>query len=154
MFALLAVMAQIWQISGGCVLFDKDFDHGEDYMSWTSVYTLSQCKEKCKSTPDCYGITWVKNNKNRNCALYDFRGTESGVVRRGQESYLNCGPEEERGCPAEEPSLGARCSLPESVNCEYGEECCCGKCSPSLVLTCSGGSWLGYYTDACLAANC
>merc|ERR1711962_689149 len=32
---------------------------------------------------------WVKNSY-RNCALYDYRGTETGIRRRGQDSYVRC----------------------------------------------------------------
>jgi len=65
--------------------------------------------------------------------------------------------EEENGCPQEQPSLGTSCSLPDSVECKYGEECCCGECSASLVLSCFDGSWGGFHTDFCFrpgADNC
>jgi len=89
MLPLLLFVTQLVQQSGACDLYGNDYDHGEDYLSWTSVYSLGQCMDKCKSTYNCDGITWVKNY-NRNCALYDSRGTRSGVTRRGQDSYINC----------------------------------------------------------------
>merc|ERR1712025_6384 len=58
-------------------------------------------------------------------------------------------PAEDKSCPGEEPQLGSPCSLPESIQCEYGEECCCGECAASLVLSCFGGSWGGFHTDFC-----
>ena len=55
-------------------------------------------------------------------------------------------------CPAEAPVGVAGCEGP--AHCEYGEECCCGECHPSLVCDCEGGSWACYNTDACLIAGC
>merc|ERR1711974_373656 len=57
------------------------------------------------------------------------------------------------------PALGSPCSLPGSIRCSYGSECCCGKCHPSFVATCQSisrrhSSWVGYNTDACLRPNC
>jgi hypothetical protein len=56
------------------------------------------------------------------------------------------------GCPAEAPGGGA--CAEEGLRCEYGEECCCGQCYPSLVYTCNGGQWAGFNTDACLRPSC
>merc|ERR1712130_568884 len=57
--------------------------------------------------------------------------------------------EEKEICPLEEPRIGTPCTLPPSSRCSYGEECCCGECSPSLVLSCFDGSWGGFNTDFC-----
>lgn len=38
--------------------------------------------------------------------------------------------------------------------CEIGQECCCGKCYPSMVCSCSGGTWACYATDACMMPGC
>jgi len=104
MFLPLALMVQIMQISGElnsqCHHIDRrNYDYGNDYLAWISVSSLSQCRRECESTVDpnadslssgdldvCHGFTWVKNG-NRNCALYNARGVESGVYRRGQDSY-------------------------------------------------------------------
>ncbi len=51
-------------------------------------------------------------------------------------------------CPAS-PGIGATCSSAGLV-CNYGEECCCGKCYPSTVCTCDGKGWGCYATDACM----
>jgi len=88
---LLISYLALLQKSGACTFYKADYDHGEDYISWTSVSSLNSCKDKCKSTAGCSGLTWVKNYK-RNCALYDNRGTGTGVYRRGQNSYINCNP--------------------------------------------------------------
>ena len=50
-------------------------------------------------------------------------------------------------CPAQATYSGA-CS--GSLTCNYGQECCCGKCYPSTVCSCNGGQWGCYATDACL----
>merc|ERR1711963_108220 len=57
-------------------------------------------------------------------------------------------------CPVERPDFGSTCSLPNNVQCTYGEECCCGQCHPSMVMECRGGSWVGFYNDTCLRPNC
>ena len=67
-----------------------------------------------------------------------------------------CAPEENPStCPASEP-LGMSCDpTTNTSSCEYGEECCCGSCSPSLVCDCnSSGSWSCFHTDACLIGSC
>jgi len=73
--------------TGACTLYGTNYDHGQDYMSWTGVSSLRRCQDKCKTTYNCNGITWVKNSW-RNCALYDRRGTQSGVRRNQQDSYM------------------------------------------------------------------
>jgi hypothetical protein len=37
--------------------------------------------------------------------------------------------------------------------CEFGEECCCGGCSPSYVCYCENGRFLCYYTERCMMAT-
>ena len=51
-------------------------------------------------------------------------------------------------CPAS-PAFSGKCSN-EGLKCDYGQECCCGKCYPSTVCSCMGGSWACYATDACM----
>merc|ERR1719449_362976 len=89
MLPFLLFVTQLLDQSVACDLYGRDYDHGQDYLSWTSVDSLALCKYKCKNTYNCDGITWIKDY-NRNCALYDSRGTRSGVTRRGQDSYINC----------------------------------------------------------------
>ena len=60
---------------------------------------------------------------------------------------------EEERCPLEQPSIGTPCSLSPGFECSYGEECCCGKCSPSLLLSCIAGSWGGFNTDFCFRSG-
>lgn len=55
------------------------------------------------------------------------------------------------GCP-EEPMLQGKCIAP--LRCEYGQECCCGQCFPSLVCNCLDGTWGCYATDACMIPGC
>lgn len=55
-------------------------------------------------------------------------------------------------CPAAEPTPNGGCLGADT--CSYGQECCCGQCSASLVCTCAGGSWACYYTDFCLRPGC
>ena len=58
----------------------------------------------------------------------------------------------EPSCPAEAP-LGIEACDGE-LSCEYGEECCCGECYPSLICNCTDGRWGCYFTDACLHPGC
>jgi len=54
-------------------------------------------------------------------------------------------------CPATRPQSGSPCPETVELECSYGEECCCGKCHPSLQFSCTPGSvWVGFFTDACL----
>ena len=61
--------------------------------------------------------------------------------------------EERMRCPEKQPAFGSSCSLPESLECGFGEECCCGKCSPALVLFCLEGTWQGFNTDFCFRSG-
>ena len=67
-FVFVRPFAFIHDHPGACELYGRDYDHGEDYLSWTRVSSLGQCMEKCKSTYNCDGITWVKNY-NRHFSL-------------------------------------------------------------------------------------
>merc|ERR1711879_413451 len=40
------------------------------------------------------------------------------------------------------------------MGCEYGKECCCGKCYASEVYMCTGDRWISYFTDACMMPEC
>ena len=54
------------------------------------------------------------------------------------------------GCPAE-PAIGQGGCTKPGLTCNYGQECCCGKCYPSTVCSCnSDGTWACYATDACM----
>lgn len=62
----------------------------------------------------------------------------------------NCGEE----CPAE-PPIGSSESCGAPRECDYGEECCCGSCHPSIVCHCGdSGGWGCYATDACMIPEC
>lgn len=42
-----------------------------------------------------------------------------------------------------------------ALRCEYGEECCCGECHPSLVCNAAAGEgFVCYATDACMIPGC
>ena len=70
----------------------------------------------------------------------------------GADSVGTCVPVPVDACPAAAPIGAAGCS--DGLSCEYGEECCCGDCHPSLVCDCRGGQWGCYYTDACMIPHC
>ncbi len=52
-------------------------------------------------------------------------------------------------CPASAP-IGTSATCEAGTVCNYGQECCCGKCSPSTICSCQGGKFGCLYTDACL----
>ncbi len=55
-------------------------------------------------------------------------------------------------CPSIPPDTGDSCvGFENNLTCEFGEECCCGQCFPSLICECSGGQWGCFFSDACLA---
>merc|ERR1719376_633013 len=54
--------------------------------------------------------------------------------------------DKEPSCPLTEPLPGAPCP-PSPTRCDYGEECCCGECSSSIVYQCGDGRWSASYTD-------
>lgn len=56
-------------------------------------------------------------------------------------------------CPPEAP-LGQETCQKEGLECNYGEECCCGKCHPSMQCWCQGGTFGCAYTDACMVPSC
>lgn len=50
---------------------------------------------------------------------------------------------------------GERPTAAKDLRCEYGEECCCGECHPSLVCHADAGQQFGCYaTDACMIPGC
>jgi len=60
-------------------------------------------------------------------------------------------------CPESDymPAIGTDCSMyMDGLSCEYGEECCCGECHTNFVVSCLDNMWNGYYTDACMNAEC
>ena len=58
-------------------------------------------------------------------------------------------------CPDMAPDLPGTCDdALEGIECGWGEECCCGGCSPSLVCSCEGGAWLCIATEACNIVSC
>ena len=51
-------------------------------------------------------------------------------------------------CPTAAPKTNGACTT-AGLSCSFGQECCCGKCYPSLACTCSGSTWVCAATDAC-----
>ena len=58
-------------------------------------------------------------------------------------------------CPSEPPVGEEVLVALVDLNCEYGEECCCGTCRPSQICTALAGEELGcFLTDWCLNPSC
>jgi len=57
-------------------------------------------------------------------------------------------------CP-QEPFPEANVVAGVDLSCDYGQECCCGSCYPSIGCTANAGESFGcFYTDACLVSDC
>lgn len=56
-------------------------------------------------------------------------------------------------CPAEAP-IGTQETCASDTRCEYGIECCCGNCYPSIVCQCADDTWACHATDACMIPGC
>ena len=50
--------------------------------------------------------------------------------------------------------IGSPCTNTAVKECAYGEECCCGECSSSMVYSCSDSTWTAYATDFCEIQSC
>merc|ERR1719234_1272616 len=137
----------------------QDYQAGEDYQNdqwgpWSKCDQGQGMKKRCTRGGDkCEALSC-------NPPVFGPRGdyqvqaqVDDYQIQAQRENYQ---PEERhRACPKKQPGLGSPCSVPESVSCSYGSECCCGKCHPSLVLQCSVlRQWAGFYTDACMRPNC
>jgi len=126
MFLLLALglIVQIVQIHGSATAplrmicsrdATRNFDFGNDYIKWIRVSSLNECSRECVSASNgkivaqhrdrdvCLGFTWVKDG-NRNCALYNWDGIDSGVTRSGQDSYYCVFPLASNATPPKGPS--------------------------------------------------
>ncbi len=67
---------------------------------------------------------------------------------------IACPEPVETQCP-DDPFADSSVVYEDGLRCEYGEECCCGECSPSLVCTGTGEAGLACFnTDFCLAPQC
>jgi hypothetical protein len=84
------------------------------------------------------GAEYLASSKTARASLTHF--SKYGLLR-------TLPPEQ---CPAAAP-IGESCSA-EGLSCEYGQECCCGDCGPSISCQCSGGGWACLNTDRCLGA--
>lgn len=54
-------------------------------------------------------------------------------------------------CPVQPPMMG---SCFGTMKCDYGQDCCCGDCFPSMVFVCEDAKWEAMYSDACLSPIC
>lgn len=61
-----------------------------------------------------------------------------------------CSPE----CPEENPGVAGNCVFCPNLKCEYGEETCCGKTHPSMIVSCDIGELRAFSTDACFHPVC
>mmetsp|Transcript_9717 Transcript_9717/g.15913 ORF Transcript_9717/g.15913 Transcript_9717/m.15913 type:complete len:714 (+) Transcript_9717:103-2244(+) len=57
------------------------------------------------------------------------------------------------GTAVDECAIGGPCSQ-EGANCAIGQESCCGETFNSIECLCSGGEWLCWATEACMAPDC
>jgi len=102
------------------------------------------------SNPILFQQTLEKQIKKSNPALAAVLGyTPSQMIQDAIEPAIAT-ISQDATCPASQPT--GTCS--GSLRCEYGQECCCGKCHASMVAKCNDGMWMIYYTDACMVQPC
>jgi len=126
--------------------------------------SVSVCKN---SQPDCVQTTtpfdagWgtcetYAQDINLNYDYCDEDADDSGL--HASEACAECGkckqpkPTTNDSCPTETPFGFPTCE--GDLECEYGEETCCGETHPSVICHCSGGSFGCYYTEACYNPQC
>lgn len=106
----------------------------------------------------CDGAIWSCHATDACLACIDAGGAEdvagdAGPADAGPADATDAtGDVQAPSCPAEAPIGVGVCGEP--TTCEYGEECCCGQCYPSLVCSCGAAGWSCYATDACMIAGC
>jgi len=98
--------------------------------------------------------------------IYKCKGTQRDIAPlydatafterfRNQIAHTNPGLSQVVGwatCPVAQPLMGAKCA--GRMTCEYGQECCCGECYPSMIFMCDDGKWEAMFSDACMMPNC
>lgn len=94
---------------------------------------------ECVSPEDCEG-------------LYHELCLGGGWQCVDNECTYECDPAPP-ACPSE-PPIGVDPVCASGLECDYGQECCCGECHPSIVCNCLNGQWGCYYTDACMIPFC
>jgi len=120
------------------------------------TYLLTEDKgesyAKCGATGEgnLAGCLYRRQTDDQEFCLCDSKPAES--QKSEKTSYTSC--DEEQTCPTEQPKFGSPCSLPPSLQCSYGKECCCGQCHPSMEFTCAGNRWTGLFTEACMRPAC
>jgi len=132
---------------------------GEDYQNdqwspWSKCNQGQKMKQRCRGD-ECEALS---------CNPPTFGPGGDYQIQAQGEDYQN--EERHRGCPKKQPKMGSVCYMPDYRNCSYGRECCCGKCHPSFVASCTGRNpadiplhggmpvWRGFNTDACMRPNC
>jgi hypothetical protein len=118
---------------------------------WACYYTDFCMRPDCgdASTPDAGGE--IALDVGFDAAPVDTAEPDADA---GGDTWVDdLGGDTSATCPVEAP-LGVQGSCEAGQRCEYGEECCCGACSPSMVCACSGGAWGCHSTDFCMIPGC
>ena len=69
-------------------------------------------------------------------------------------AHYACQEPQPASCPDVEP-IGSDEACEPGTMCDYGQECCCGACSPSISCSCDeSGQWGCYATEACNIFSC
>lgn len=113
-------------------------------------YSLQECLSACQTSgPLC---NFAALSSLGVCHMFRTCDGDNGDVGGNWQFYMkSCGDDD--SCPAEAPlSFDVPCSQ-DDLECNYGEECCCGECHPSVRSVCRGGTWASLYTDACIGVS-
>jgi|GEM_PF-1162477 len=117
---------------------------GECYAS-----TVCDCAEGtwvCYATDACYSPQCADTSSSEDTSLPDV------ILPQDVSDASDSVDDTTASCPAEVPA-GGSCTV-DGLDCDYGQECCCGDCFPSTSCTCAGGTWACLATDACFIPSC
>merc|ERR1712018_560562 len=119
--------ARLCVTPGTSVAFDWTSGHN---MQEVTEDSYESCTGLTNTSPESGPATWLAPNvPSVNYFACGVPGHCSNGMKAMVEVKAVCAE-----CPAEQPEFGSACSLPEGVQCSYGEECCCGECHPNMMM--------------------
>merc|ERR1712142_939067 len=151
---------------GGCGGNENNFESKEECDKTCGTDTSSNtgdCKAPKGVTGPCEAtsVMWTYDQSTKKCEMFIYGGCEGNGNRFNSKAECenkcnaSSGPGTDHGelCPSTQPVPGSACS--NSTWCNYGQECCCGECSHSVVYGCWLGKWtLAHNTDFCRGKIC
>lgn len=132
---------------------DPDCSEEEDSFLWIAITETENCNaiEQLPVTCSSWGSHGPELLEKIEvwCKAFDSHPDFVQHITDTYLSHLTPAPAPAE-CPAEPRASGLCASV--GMSCEYGEECCCGKCHPSQIAKCTAEGWSLMHTDACLGS--